>query len=631
MAGKEIFGDDGAGLELTVNSKFADQYIERKRKEELSKHRYDDDDESSDSETEDEDGDQLTTELDKDISRTLKLIRSKDPSIYDSKISFFEQGSDDEDEDEEDGEAKKAKKTKKTKPLYYKDLVRQQVLAGDLNSDESDDEPPVTTYADEQKKLKGDFLQSVAAEADDEEELDGGLFTVRQKTADDEEREAADFKAFQEENPDAVDELDADAFLAKFMKSGAWKEKRKTPSYAEIVGTDKVDDEEDADELDKADAFEHSYNFRFEEEGAGQIQTFSRVVEDSMRRKDDKRKKDREERKARKAIERQKKEDELRRLKNLRQAEIQSKIDKVMALMGPTKSALTVTDVDGAFDPEEHDRRMAQVFNDDYYGEEAVDENGKPVWEDDDDVFGKLPEEDEEDDDEDDDAKATAPVTEDDDEANDDEPMDDAADEVDEEMPENLTVEEIKAMKQKYLDELYALDYEDIIGDMPCRFKYKTVEKNDYGLTTMDILDADDKDLKSVVSLKRLAPYVDREYSVNRRKVQQLRKQLRSKRSAKKPVDEVEEAAPAATEEVAAESTEGKKSKSRKRKRKSKTVEETEEPSAVVDEEVAVPTEDASAESSKKKRKQKKKKTEKTPDTGLSASRLESYRLKPLK
>ena len=74
-------------------------------------------------------------------------------------------------------------------------------------------------------------------------------------------------------------------------------------------------------------------------------------------------------------------------------------------------------------------------------------------------------------------------------------------------------------------EELYQLDYEDIVAGIPCRFKYKEVEPESYGLNVEDILLADDKELNRYVGLKRLSTY--RKDKLDPSKLSRKRKRLR--------------------------------------------------------------------------------------------------------
>lgn len=64
-----------------------------------------------------------------------------------------------------------------------------------------------------------------------------------------------------------------------------------------------------------------------------------------------------------------------------------------------------------------------------------------------------------------------------------------------------------KALAKDMIDSYYNLDYEDMIGDLPTRFKYTQVAPADYGMSAVDILLADDEQLNNVVGLKNLQPY----------------------------------------------------------------------------------------------------------------------------
>jgi len=69
------------------------------------------------------------------------------------------------------------------------------------------------------------------------------------------------------------------------------------------------------------------------------------------------------------------------------------------------------------------------------------------------------------------------------------------------------TEEMRKRVLDQYMEELYELEFNDMVAGMPTRFRYTTAAKSSYGLTPTEILLADDKDLNEYVGLKKLAPY----------------------------------------------------------------------------------------------------------------------------
>jgi len=68
--------------------------------------------------------------------------------------------------------------------------------------------------------------------------------------------------------------------------------------------------------------------------------------------------------------------------------------------------------------------------------------------------------------------------------------------------------EEMRKRKlEEYMDEVYGLEFNDMVGDMPTRFKYAKVAPQTFGLAPTEILLSTDAELNSYVGIKKYAPY----------------------------------------------------------------------------------------------------------------------------
>ncbi|CAH1774978.1 unnamed protein product [Owenia fusiformis] len=612
-----------------INKQYADKYDDWRRKEELGKlkSKYGDADEldssSSSESSDDSDAEALTSQVETDWLKTLAALKRKDPKIYNKDQQFYKR-----DESKPSGSESKAPKGRASQSMTLKDYERKVILekGGHLSDDSSDGEEEEITrdpgYYEEQEKIKEELKKAAGAGDEDDEDSDDDLLTKRKKSKEEKKKEEADYhewlKGQKQELSDDTEvgtdlvtlkeywndpELDhGEKFLRDYFLNKRYIEKDddgSVPTYDEIVADDDMSEEEEL--LTKQEDFERKYNFRFEEPDSEFIKKYPRTIDDSMRRKDNKRSTKRVEVKQRKQEEKEKKKEEIRQLKNLKKKEILTKIEHLKEITGNQELGFSIDDMEGDFDPAEHDKRMQELFDNQYYNDDA-DEETKPVFSDDetgaydenwDDWHGNAEQGEDYSYEGGDGDDYNAPNCED---PNfnmdaDYDPQQDRTFGLDgtSKKQKKRMSKFAKALNKKkpvfdpnektfeqYFNEYYKLDYEDIVADMPVRFKYRSVVPNDFGLSVEEVLSAKDKELNSWVSVKKMSQYRGDDEEMHDKKVFQMKatnmkKKLNILSSLKAKREDDERAT------ITKEPSESKKTKSKKRKHnESESVKKTE-------------------------------------------------------
>lgn len=154
-------------------------------------------------------------------------------------------------------------------------------------------------------------------------------------------------------------------FLRNYILSEGWLEKNKNKfDNKQFLLVDQIDEENDS----KFDEFEDKFNHRFEEEGGANITTYKRNI-DSYRHKDDSRANKRKEKQKRKEEEKAKMQKQIETEGKKKVSEIKEKLDQLEKIAGTEKIKELAKEFDNEeeFDMEKFDKKMNDIFNDEYY------------------------------------------------------------------------------------------------------------------------------------------------------------------------------------------------------------------------------------------------------------------------
>lgn len=492
-----------------------------------------DEEESSSSEEEDEYGNLITNNVQEGINKILSTLKSDPKKLLDPEVKFFE----DPDNEKSGSQARKSKET----PIYLKDYHRMNLLSGNYKDDDENDfetvdgeKPFAVTQREERNQLISDIKNQF--DNDDENEDDDDDFLTKKEHV-----RSRNFDGVETKLPDP--EVNQDGFLSAFIDKQAWIPKKND----KVIDLDKIDNEDD-EQFDQAvEDFERAYNFRYEDPNSAEIVSYARNQATLRRSATNSRKRQRDKKNDEREKEEEKKQELLKKKKTAKLNKVMDRLEKIKQAVGDEVDDEVIKKVFGEsllgddFDDADWDSKMAEIFNEQYYNAEL----SKPEWDEDDEIMSDFNNQKQNDEDGSD-YQDKEPVEED----NVEEPpskkskkeklKDKKAVKKEKESLKEKAQEIVEANKLKIIDEVEEERGRSKDND-EVKFKYREVSPETFGLTTRDILLADDKQLNNFIGLKKFAPYRPKELRLKdkrkytkKRHLQDWRKEVFHDRSGPK-------------------------------------------------------------------------------------------------
>ncbi|KAL6452915.1 LOW QUALITY PROTEIN: KRI1 Protein KRI1 [Candida maltosa Xu316] len=452
-------------------------------------------DESESSEDEDEYGELITEDVESGINQVLNAIKTNPEKLLDPNVKFFE-----------DPEKVEYSKKDKHKPFEYN---RMNLLSGgykDFDEKETvDGQKSFVTAQQEEKdqllaEIKNAFNEEMEQNDDDEEDDDDGDFLKKKEPKQKVKVEEAPGSSL----PDP--QQDQQGFLSAFLDQQAWIPKKGD----KVINLDRIDQDDEEDFDDAVEKFEHAYNFRYEDANSAEIVSYARNQATLRRSKTNSRKRQREKKQDLKRQEDEILQDMLKKKKTAKVNTVLDRLTKIKEAVGDDVNDETIQKVFGDallqedFDDADWDNKMSEIFNEQYYGAELE----KPTW--DDDIMEGFNESEEDDYDEEEEEQVEE----------EEQPKKKSKKEILKEKKsakkEKESLKEkaqaiVEANTLKIMDEVEEERGRQKNKDDEVKFKYRDVSPETFGLTTRDILLADDKQLNNFIGIKKFAPYRPKE------------------------------------------------------------------------------------------------------------------------
>lgn len=468
----------------------------------------------------------ITEGIEDGINKVLSAIKNDPSKLLDPTVKFFN--------DPESGPNKNSEdSTTKEKPMYLKDYHRMNLLSGGFKDDDEDEaeaeqnqygtvdgeKPFVVTEREERAKLLSDIKTAFNDDRTDDDEGSDDDFLKKKVHVHQSRREFLE----QTDLPDP--NFDKDAFLDAFVDKKAWIPKEND----KVIDLDRIDNDADEEFDDAVEKFEHAYNFRYEDANAAEIVSYARNQATLRRSGTNSRKRQREKEHELKEEEEKKREELLKKKKTAKVNEVADRLKKIKDAVGEEVSDEVIEKVFGNsllnddFDDADWDSKMAQIFDEQYY--EAEPE--KPQWSDMDDDEEEAEDHDEQEQEQDNDEEEKE-VTQPGKKSKKDKLKEKKSKKKEKQSIKDKAEEIVESNTLKILSEVV----EEERGrsknkDEEVKFKYREVSPEAFGLTTRDIILADDKQLNNFIGLKKFAPYRPKELRVKDKRKYAKSKNLR--------------------------------------------------------------------------------------------------------